>query len=72
MIVYLDVAKRLLKCFKVYKIIQIPREENEKVDALSKLASATTYIKSKIIPDAHLTRPSTAEPEELMIVEIRP
>ncbi|KAK0596580.1 hypothetical protein LWI29_016986 [Acer saccharum] len=71
MIAYLDIAKRLLRKFKMYKIFQIPREENEKADALSKLASATMSIRSKAIPVAHLTKPSTAEPEEVMITEIR-
>ncbi|KAK0603822.1 hypothetical protein LWI29_009058 [Acer saccharum] len=51
---------------------QIPREENEKADALSKLASATTSIRSKAIPVAHLSKPSTEESEEIMIAEIRP
>ncbi|KAK0599856.1 hypothetical protein LWI29_009234 [Acer saccharum] len=51
---------------------QIPREENEKADALSKLALATMSIRSKAILVAHLTKPSTAEPEEVMITEIRP
>ncbi|KAK0580513.1 hypothetical protein LWI29_002813 [Acer saccharum] len=72
MIAYLDIAKRLLRKFKMYKIRQIPREENEKVDALSKLASATMSIRSKAISVAHLTKLSTAEPEEVMITEIRP
>ncbi|KAK0573154.1 hypothetical protein LWI29_003713 [Acer saccharum] len=72
MIAYLDIAKRLLKKFKTYKIFQIPREENEKADALSKLASATMSIRSKAIPVAYLTKPSTAESEEVMIAEIRP
>ncbi|KAK0587887.1 hypothetical protein LWI29_030645 [Acer saccharum] len=67
MITYLDIAKRLLRRFKKYKISQIPREENEKADALSKLASATTCIRSKAILVAHLTKPSTAEPIEVMI-----
>ncbi|KAK0591347.1 hypothetical protein LWI29_000356 [Acer saccharum] len=72
MITYLDIAKRLLRKFKKYKISQIPREENEKEDALSKLASATTCTRSKAIPVAHLAKPSTAEPMETMIAEIRP
>ncbi|KAK0581993.1 hypothetical protein LWI29_020215 [Acer saccharum] len=71
MIAYLDIAKRLLRKFKVYRISQIPREENEKADTLSKLASATTSIRSKAIPVAHLTKPSTVESEEITIAEIR-
>ncbi|KAK0579206.1 hypothetical protein LWI29_022797 [Acer saccharum] len=51
---------------------QIPREENEKADALSKLPSATMSIRSKEIPVAHLTKPSTAESKEVMTVEIQP
>ena len=69
MVAYLEATKRLLRHFKEYKITQIPREENEKVDALSKLASATTCIRSKTVPDAHLTKLSISE-SELMIAEI--
>ncbi|KAK1563327.1 hypothetical protein Q3G72_026076 [Acer saccharum] len=72
MITYLDIAKRLLRRFKMYKISQIPLEENKKADALSKLASATTCIRSKAIPVAHLTKPSTAESTEVIVAEIRP
>ncbi|KAK0585465.1 hypothetical protein LWI29_028950 [Acer saccharum] len=72
MIAYLDIAKRLLRKFIVYRISQIPQEENEKADALSKLASATTCIRSKTIPVAHLIKPSTVESKEIMIAEIRP
>ncbi|KAK0587228.1 hypothetical protein LWI29_019474 [Acer saccharum] len=72
MIAYLDIAKKLLIKFKIYKIFQIPREENEKADALSKLASATMSIRSKAIPVAHLARLSTVKPKEVMVSEIRP
>ena len=44
MIAYLKLAKELLGRFKEYRIIQIPREENEQADALVKLASATINI----------------------------
>ncbi|KAK0594634.1 hypothetical protein LWI29_038068 [Acer saccharum] len=71
MIVYLDIIKKLLRRFKRYRISQIPREENDKVDALSKLASATTCIRSKNIPVAHLTKPSTVDSAEVMVAEIR-
>ncbi|KAK0583648.1 hypothetical protein LWI29_000919 [Acer saccharum] len=72
MIAYLDIAKKLFRWFKEYKITQIPREENEKADALSKLASAITCIRSKTIPVAHLTKPSTVEPEEIKVAKIQP
>ena len=44
MIAYLKLAKELLRRFKEYKIIQIPREENKQADVLAKLASATLNI----------------------------
>ena len=72
MMAYLEIANRLLRKFKEYKITQIPREENKRADALSKLALATNCIRSKTIPVAHLTRPSTIEPEEFIVAEIRP
>ena len=72
MMAYLEITKRLLRKFKEYKITQIPQEENERADALSKLASTTSCVKSKTIPVACLARPNTAEPEEFIIAEIRP
>ena len=44
MIAYLKLAKELLGQFKEYKIVQIPREENEQADVLAKLASARINI----------------------------
>ena len=44
MIAYLKLAKELLGRFNEYKIMQIPREENEQADVLAKLASATVNI----------------------------
>ncbi|KAK0593315.1 hypothetical protein LWI29_034683 [Acer saccharum] len=44
MIAYLKLAKELLGRFKEYKIVQVPRKENEQADALAKLASATINI----------------------------
>ena len=69
---YLEIARRLLKKFKGYKITQIPREENERADALSKLASATNCVGSKTVPIAHLAMPSTVKSEEFVVAEIRP
>ena len=54
MIAYLKLAKGLLGRFKEYKIVQIPRKENEQADALAKLASATANIWPRTIPMAHL------------------
>ncbi|KAK0607740.1 hypothetical protein LWI29_019669 [Acer saccharum] len=44
MITYLELAKELLGRFKEYRIVHVPREENEQADALAKLASATINI----------------------------
>ncbi|KAK0574362.1 hypothetical protein LWI29_022506 [Acer saccharum] len=44
MITYLGLAKELLERFKEYRIVHVPREENEQADALAKLASATINI----------------------------
>ncbi|KAK0585343.1 hypothetical protein LWI29_027080 [Acer saccharum] len=57
MIAYLKLAKELLGRFKEYRIIQIPREENEQADALAKLASATINIWPRTIPMIHLLQP---------------
>ncbi|KAK0593716.1 hypothetical protein LWI29_011306 [Acer saccharum] len=44
MIAYLELAKGLLERFKEYRIVHVPREENEQADALAKLASTTVNI----------------------------
>ncbi|KAK0603302.1 hypothetical protein LWI29_003521 [Acer saccharum] len=49
MITYLELAKELLGRFKEYRIVHVPREENEQADALAKLASATINIWPKIL-----------------------
>ena len=49
MITYLELAEELLERFKEYRIVHVPREENEQVDALAKLASATVNIWPKSI-----------------------
>ena len=71
MITYLDIAKGLLGRFKVFRITQIPQDENEKADALTKLASTTTNIWPKIVPVTHLSRPSINKQEELLVGEIK-
>ena len=58
MAAYLKLAKELLGRFKEYRIIQVPREENEQANALAKLASATINIWPKTIPMIHLPQPS--------------
>ena len=68
MIAYLRLAKELLRRFKEYRIVQIPREKNEQADVLAKLASATVNIWPRTIPMAHLLRPSTTEQAEVGVI----
>ncbi|KAK0584674.1 hypothetical protein LWI29_016990 [Acer saccharum] len=65
MIAYLKLAKELLGRFKEYRIIQIPREENEQADAFAKLASATINIWPRTIPMIHLLQPSIIKQMEV-------
>ncbi|KAK0584361.1 hypothetical protein LWI29_011961 [Acer saccharum] len=68
MIAYLKLAKELLGRFKEYRIIQIPREENEQASALAKLASATINIWPRTIPIIHLLQPSIIKQMEVEAV----
>ncbi|KAK0582161.1 hypothetical protein LWI29_022202 [Acer saccharum] len=65
MITYLELAKELLERFKEYRIVHVPREENEKVDALAKLASATINIWPKTISMIRLRQPSIFKSKEV-------
>ncbi|KAK0573656.1 hypothetical protein LWI29_011551 [Acer saccharum] len=65
MITYLKLAKELLGRFKEYRIIQIPREENEQADALAKLAFTTINIWPRNIPMIHLLQPSIVKQMEV-------
>lgn len=42
MLKYLSIAQGLIKQFNSFKIVQIPREDNQKADALSKLTTPHT------------------------------
>ncbi|KAK0600343.1 hypothetical protein LWI29_013963 [Acer saccharum] len=65
MITYLELAKELLERFKEYRIVHVPREENEKADALAKLASATINIWPNNISMIRLLQPSIVKTKEL-------
>ncbi|KAK0597534.1 hypothetical protein LWI29_026267 [Acer saccharum] len=65
MITYLELAKELLGRFKEYRIIHVPREENEQADALAKLASATINIWPKSISMIRLLQPSIVKSKEV-------
>ncbi|KAL5803372.1 hypothetical protein ACOSQ4_031677 [Xanthoceras sorbifolium] len=70
MIAYLEKTQRALGRFTKFRITQIPRAENLKADALSKLASTTNVLLSKIIPVAHLSQPSIKEEEDPTVAEM--
>ncbi|KAK0593629.1 hypothetical protein LWI29_010571 [Acer saccharum] len=65
MITYLELAKELLGRFKEYRIVHVPREENEQADALAKLASATINIWPKSISIIRLLQPSIVRSKEV-------
>ncbi|KAK0608421.1 hypothetical protein LWI29_030407 [Acer saccharum] len=65
MITYLELAKELLERFKEYRIVHVPREENEKADALAKLESATINIWPKTISMIRLRQPSIFKSKEV-------
>ncbi|KAK0580936.1 hypothetical protein LWI29_007867 [Acer saccharum] len=65
MITYLELAKELLGRFKEYRIVHVPREENEQADALAKLASATINIWPKSISMIRLLQPSIVKSKEV-------
>ncbi|KAK1591797.1 hypothetical protein Q3G72_013850 [Acer saccharum] len=65
MITYLELAKELLGRFKEYRIVHVPREENEQADALAKLASAIINIWPKSISMIHLLQQSIVRSKEV-------
>ncbi|GFS34125.1 hypothetical protein Acr_00g0032390 [Actinidia rufa] len=58
MVAYLDEVKAMLMKIKEFKICQISKEENKKVDALANLASAFDVISDKSIHLEFLPNPS--------------
>ncbi|GJY79880.1 reverse transcriptase domain-containing protein, partial [Tanacetum coccineum] len=69
MVQYLDKVKTLAKSFKEFSIKQIPRSENKKADALSKIASTSFVHLNKQVLVEELKEKSINEKEILDIVE---
>ncbi|GJY23577.1 reverse transcriptase domain-containing protein, partial [Tanacetum coccineum] len=69
MIRYLDKVKVLTGSFKAFTIKQIPRSENKKADALSKIASTSFAYISKQVLVEELKEKSISEVEVLTVVE---
>ncbi|GJW96227.1 reverse transcriptase domain-containing protein [Tanacetum coccineum] len=69
MVQYLNKVKTLARSFKEFSIKQIPRSENKKADALSKIASTSfTHLNKQVLVE-ELKEKSINEKEILDIVE---
>ncbi|GJX37173.1 reverse transcriptase domain-containing protein [Tanacetum coccineum] len=69
MIRYLEKVKALTGGFKAFTIKQIPRSENKKADALSKIASTSFAYLSKQVLVEELKEKSISEVEVLTVIE---
>ncbi|GKE11026.1 reverse transcriptase domain-containing protein [Tanacetum coccineum] len=69
MIRYLEKVNTLTNSFKAFSIKQVPRSENKKVDALSKIASTSFAHLSKQVLVEELKEKSISATEVLAIVE---
>ncbi|GKD57839.1 reverse transcriptase domain-containing protein [Tanacetum coccineum] len=69
MVRYLEKVKALTDGFKAFTIKQIPRSENKKADALSKIASTSFAHLSKQVLVEELKEKSISEVEVLTVVE---
>ncbi|GJV86362.1 reverse transcriptase domain-containing protein [Tanacetum coccineum] len=69
MVQYLEKVKTLASNFKEFSIKQVPRSENKKADALSKIASTSFAYLSKQVLVEELKEKSIHEKEVLAIVE---
>ncbi|GFY87127.1 hypothetical protein Acr_05g0007660 [Actinidia rufa] len=58
MLAYLDEVKTMSMKIKVFKIYQIPTDENKKADALANLALAFDFISNRSVPLEFLPNPS--------------
>ncbi|GKA46685.1 reverse transcriptase domain-containing protein [Tanacetum coccineum] len=69
MIRYLEKVKTLTSSFKAFSIRQVPRSENKKAGALSKIASTSFAHLSKQVLVEELKEKSISEAEILAVVE---
>ncbi|GKD43899.1 reverse transcriptase domain-containing protein [Tanacetum coccineum] len=69
MIRYLEKVKTLTSSFKAFSIKQVPRSENKKADALSKIASTSFAHLSKQVLVDELKEKSISATEVLAVVE---
>ncbi|GJZ28267.1 reverse transcriptase domain-containing protein [Tanacetum coccineum] len=69
MVRYLEKVKTFINNFKVFSIKQVPRSENKKADALSKIASTSFAHLSKQVLVEELKEKSISTVEVLAVVE---
>ncbi|GJY88408.1 reverse transcriptase domain-containing protein [Tanacetum coccineum] len=69
MIRYLEKVKTLTSSFKAFSIKQVPRSENKKADALSKIASTSFAHLSKQVLVEELKEKSISATEVLAVVD---
>ncbi|GKA16067.1 reverse transcriptase domain-containing protein [Tanacetum coccineum] len=69
MIQYLEKVRTLTSTFKEFSIKQVPRGENKKADALSKMASTSFAHQSKQVLVEELKEKSIDEKEVLVVLE---
>ncbi|GJX94140.1 reverse transcriptase domain-containing protein [Tanacetum coccineum] len=69
MIQYLNKVKTLARSFREFSIKQVPRSENKKADALSKISSTSFVHLSKQVLVEELKEKSINEKEILVVVE---
>ena len=65
---YLDKTKELLGQIGEYKICHIPREQNARADALSKLASTKPGGNNRSLIQEMLQNPSISEEEKVLAI----
>ncbi|GFS29086.1 hypothetical protein Acr_00g0005270 [Actinidia rufa] len=58
MVAYLDEVRNMIMKIKNFKLLEIPREENKKVDALENVALTFDFISNRNIPLEFLPKPS--------------
>ena len=71
MVAYLDEVKNMSMKIKDFKIRQIPKEENRKVDALANLVSTFDFISDRSIPLEFLPDPSIEVAKLVFPIETR-
>ena len=72
MVAYLDEVKTMTAKIQNFKIRQIPKEENKKVDALDNIASAFEFISERSIPLKFLPSPSIEVAKTVCQAEAEP